>query len=83
MLQVTVSNDHVLSISGERQRMEEEDTTRTYRVERSFGTFVRSFRMPANADTAGIKAKLDAGVLTLTVPKTDKPDSDAIHVAIE
>ena len=40
-----------------------------YFSERQFGSFSRSFRLPPDADDAGVKAALKDGVLTVTVPR--------------
>jgi HSP20 family protein len=73
--------DEVLTISGERKQEEEKD--KTYRrVERSFGAFERSFRLPARIVVDKIDAKFKDGVLTLTLPKAEdaKPKEIPIRV---
>lgn len=47
-----------------------EDDDDTHLRERSFGTFERSFRVPANVDAARIQAQFDKGVLKVTLPKS-------------
>jgi HSP20 family protein len=58
----------VLRVSGER-RADEEDGERWHRAERAAGRFWRRFRMPAGADVGRLSARLDNGLLTVTVPK--------------
>ncbi|CAI0552918.1 unnamed protein product [Linum tenue] len=82
-VKVEVEDDRVLQISGER-RVEKEDKDDTWhRVERSSGKFVRRFRLPENARMDEIKAGMENGVLTVTVPKAEvkKPDVKAIEIA--
>ena len=63
--------DNVLSISGERkeEHREESDDHKTFRLERSFGSFSRSFRLPHNADGTKIRASCQDGVLKVVLPK--------------
>ncbi|KAG8053524.1 hypothetical protein GUJ93_ZPchr0001g29349 [Zizania palustris] len=54
-----------------------------HRVERSGGQFTRKFRLPENAEVEQVKAGLDNGVLTVTVPKAEvkKPEVKAIEIS--
>jgi len=78
---VTVEcHDNVLTVKGEkRDEREEQDEHRHY-VERSYGSFTRSFRMPGNASD-DIKATFKDGVLTVEVKKVEekKPKVVAIN----
>ena len=67
-VQVHVDND-VLTLSGERKLERSERSDRYHRIERSYGKFRRSFMLPKSADLESIEASMDAGVLTLRVPK--------------
>ncbi|OMO90553.1 hypothetical protein COLO4_19060 [Corchorus olitorius] len=82
-VKVEVEDDRVLQISGERN-MEKEDKNDTWhRVERSSGKFMRRFRLPENVKMDQIKASMENGVLTVTVPKVEmkKPDVKAIDIS--
>jgi HSP20 family protein len=74
--------DGVLSISGERKQEKEEQNKKWHRVERSYGSFVRTFTLPANIDEAKIRAEYKDGVLTMQLPKsaTAKPKSVEVKV---
>nr|ABK26946.1 unknown [Picea sitchensis] len=63
----------ILQISGERSKEEEHKNDKWYRIERSRGKFLRRFRLPENAKVEEIKASMENGVLTVTVPKQPEP----------
>jgi HSP20 family protein len=67
-LDINVHNN-VLSVSGARQSEERKDGESYALYERQFGSFSRSFSLPDMADGERIEAKLEAGVLTLTIAK--------------
>ncbi|KAK8522168.1 hypothetical protein V6N13_115141 [Hibiscus sabdariffa] len=82
-IKVEIEEDRVLQISGERN-MEKEDKNDTWhRVERSTGKFMRRFRLPENVRMDQVKASMENGVLTVTVPKVEmkKPDVKAIEIS--
>ena len=67
-LDVAVHNG-VLTVSGSRSAEERKHGESYALYERQYGSFTRSFSLPETADGERIEAKLDAGVLTLTVAK--------------
>jgi HSP20 family protein len=72
--------DGMLTISGTR-RFDNEDRGDTWhRIERGFGTFARSIRVPQTADADRIEASFDKGVLTVVVPKTEQAKPRTIEV---
>jgi len=58
-----------LTVSGKRESEKEEKSDTFYAYERSYGTFSRSFTLPADTDAPHIKAELKNGELTVVVPK--------------
>jgi HSP20 family protein len=82
-VKVTVEGDRTLQISGERTREEEKKTDTWHRVERSHGKFLRRFRLPHNANVESVIAKVENGVLTVTVPKTQQPEREVRVVNID
>ncbi|KAI4385984.1 hypothetical protein MLD38_003965 [Melastoma candidum] len=68
-VKVEIEDDRVLQISGERNVQKEDKTDTWHRVERSNGKFLRRFRLPENARMEEVKAQMQDGVLTVTVPK--------------
>ncbi len=72
---------NVLTLRGERQLEEVTDGSDYKRVERSYGTFTRSFTLPETVDDEGIEAKLTDGVLTVRLPKREAPSARRIEVS--
>ena len=73
--------DGVLRIEGTRELYLENDET-LKRGERSQGSFIRSFSVPAHADTSSIKASFKNGELTIEIKKLTDGDSDADSIPI-
>jgi len=67
-LDIAVHNN-VLTVSGSRQSEERKEGESYALYERQYGSFSRSFALPDTADGERVEAKLDAGVLTLTIWK--------------
>ncbi|KAG7657903.1 Alpha crystallin/Hsp20 domain [Arabidopsis suecica] len=70
-VKVEIEDDSVLKISGERHVEKEEKQDTWHRVERSSGGFSRKFRLPENVKMDQVKASMENGVLTVTVPKVE------------
>lgn len=79
-LEVTVTGNR-LTISGKREADKEEKSDRYYTYERSYGSFTRSFTLPEGADLDALRASLEHGVLTITVPK--KPEVQPKKIAVK
>ena len=81
-IDVRVENQ-TLTIAGER-KFEKKDTDKGYhRIERQYGSFVRSFAVPNTFDTEKIAAEFHNGVLTVTLPKKEAAKPRQIHVALK
>lgn len=63
--------DQVLTVSGERKKEEEKKEERFYRIERSYGAFTRSIRLPVPVEEAKVNAVFTHGLLTITMPKSE------------
>ena len=74
--------DGVLTIQGERKREKEEKGKKYHRVERSYGSFVRSFGLPDLIDEEKVKAEFKDGILNLHLPKSEKAKPKAIEVKV-
>jgi len=73
----------VLMLKGERRLEKETDEKGYRRIERSYGTFNRSFTLPPNVDTTKINAVYNNGLLEITIPKKEEAKPKAIHVDVK
>ena len=73
--------ENVLSISGER-KFEKEENRDFHRVERWYGSFFRSFKLPATVDSSKIDAGLKDGLLTIHLPKVEEAKPRQIPVTV-
>jgi len=62
--------ENLLTIKGEKKQEKEDKDERYHRVERSYGAFTRSVRLPVGVDGSKVDAKFKNGLLTVTLPKT-------------
>jgi HSP20 family protein len=81
-VKVTVE-DNVLSISGQRKSEKEEKKKKFHRIERSHGTFLRTFTLPENADANKIVAEFKEGVLKVHLPKTPAAKPKSVEVKVQ
>lgn len=73
--------DQVLSLRGERKFERDEEKDNYHRIERAYGTFSRSFRLPTNVDTNAAKASFDNGVLTIELPKSEEAKPKKLEIS--
>jgi len=72
--------NQVLTIQGEKKQVAEESSERWHRYERSYGSFERMFTLPSSVDADRIQAKVEHGVLTVTLPKAERAKPREIQV---
>ena len=78
---ITISvEDNRLTIKGERKSEADEKTARYHRVERAYGSFCRTFRLPANVLSDQVEASYREGVLEVTVPKAEEVKPREIEI---
>ena len=80
-VKVTIENG-MLTIRGERKQEKEEKGKKFHRVECSYGSFMRSFQVPDDADEDSVKAEFKGGMLNITLPKSAKSKSKSVDVAV-
>lgn len=80
-IKVTVE-DGELRISGERKQEKEEKGKKYHRIERSYGSFMRSFTLPDNVDDSRLSAEYKDGMLNVRLPKAEKAKPKAVAVKV-
>jgi HSP20 family protein len=81
-IEVRVENQ-TLTIRGERKFAEQENTKGYHRIERSYGTFVRSFAVPSTVDTEKVNAVYKNGVLSVSLPKKEAAKPRQVKVEVQ
>ena len=75
--------DDTITVSGEKKKEEKIEKKDYYRVERSYGSFTRSFRLPKEVQSDKAKASFKDGILEIRVPKTEEAMKKEKKVTIE
>jgi len=78
-IDISLSGD-ILTIKGEKKSEREEKKENYHLVERSYGSFSRSLRLPAAVEADKIEAGYKQGVLTITCPKKEEAKPKAIEI---
>jgi len=79
-LNVSITENN-LTISGEKKHEEKVEKKDFHRVERSYGSFCRSFRLPDNVNGEKAKASFNNGVLEIRIPKTKESKAKKIDIS--
>jgi HSP20 family protein len=84
-VKITVNNGNILTISGEKKReSRSENLDKNYmRIERSYGSFARSFTLPDSVAAENINAAFENGVLNITIPKKEPAKPKELEVTIQ
>jgi HSP20 family protein len=78
-LKIAVENN-TLTVRGEKSQETSSEDETFHRTERSFGAFERSFTLPPYVDTDNVKASLQDGVLTVTLPRREEAKAREISI---
>jgi HSP20 family protein len=81
-LKVNVENG-VLSITGERKFEKEEKGKKFHRIERSYGSFIRTFTVPDDVDAGKVVAEFKEGVLCVHLPKDEKAKPRTLDIKVQ
>ena len=78
---VSISGD-LLIIKGEKEKEEEEKDEHYHCIERCYGSFQRSFRLPVNVQADKVEATFDKGVLKIMLPKLEEAKKKEIEIKV-
>jgi HSP20 family protein len=81
-VKVSVENGE-LTISGERKAEKEEKNKKYHRIERSYGSFARSFTLPDSVSGDKVSADFKDGMLAVHLPKSEKAKPRSIEVKVQ
>src|SRR3954465_8781545 len=73
--------DGLLTVSGERQ-FERKDDRNYHRIERTYGTFTRTFSLPRTVDANAISAQYRDGILEIEIPKLEEAKPKQIQINV-
>ena len=79
-IHITLENS-VLRLSGERKFEKDAKKENYHRVERTYGTFTRTFTLPTQVDPEKVQAAFENGILTITVPKAEQAKPRRISIS--
>jgi len=81
-IDISLTGD-TLTIKGEKQQEKEEKEENYYRIERSYGIFSRTIKLPMSVQNDKIKASYQHGVLKITLPKSEEAKQKQIKIKVE
>ena len=73
----------VLTVSGERKMEKEEKNKKYHRIEREYGSFVRSFTLPPEVVADKVNAEFKDGMLMVHLPKNGKTSPKAVEIKVK
>jgi HSP20 family protein len=81
-IDISLTND-LLTIKGEKKQEKEEKEENYHLIERSYGSFTRSVRLPGQVQSDKINANFKNGILKVTLPKTEEAKKKEIKIKVE
>jgi HSP20 family protein len=73
----------LLTVSGEKREAHEEKRGATYRAERRFGRFRRTIELPSAVEVDQVSARIDKGVLTITLPRSERSRPKRVEIKVD
>ncbi len=81
-IDISLSNGF-LTIKGEKKQEKEEKDENYHLIERSYGSFTRSVRLPREVQSDKITTSFKNGVLRVTLPKSEEAKKKEIKIKVE
>lgn len=81
-VKITMQDD-ILTIRGEKKQEKESKNSSYHRIERSYGSFQRSFTLPTSVKHDQIDASYKDGILTIALPKAEEAKPKQIEVKVK
>jgi len=81
-INISLTGD-LLTIKGEKKQEKEEKEEDYHLVERSYGAFSRSVRLPTEVESSKIEASYKNGILNITLPKSEKVKAKEVKIKVE
>jgi HSP20 family protein len=81
-IDISLTND-LLTIKGEKKQEKEEKEENYHLIERSYGSFTRSIRLPKEVQSDKINASYKNGLLKITLPKSEEAKKKEIKIKVE
>ena len=81
-VKISVSDERLV-LQGFREASKEEKDKKFHRIERSYGSFARSFALPEDVDVDQIEAEHEDGMLTVHLPKHQEPPKKSVEIKVK
>lgn len=81
-ISITVNEERVLTLKGEKKGQVQSEDKNFVRIERNYGSFVRSFALPDNLNIEAIQAGFEHGILNITIPKMEPAKPKEVTISI-
>jgi HSP20 family protein len=81
-IDISLTND-ILTIKGERKQEKEEKEENYHLIERNYGSFTRTIRLPREVQSERISASYKNGILKVTLPKSEEAKKKEIKIKVE
>jgi len=81
-LKITLQ-DNILTLEGEKKKVDQEKEKNFYRIERTYGSFKRSFTLPLDVDSEKVDAKFEDGLLKISLQKIEEKKKIAKNIKLK
>ena len=82
-VKVSVNEERILTLKGEKKRIDKVEDKNFVRIERNYGSFARSFVLPENVNFESVEAQFTNGILEVVLPKIEPVKPKEVSVDIK